>query len=340
MKRRQFIRTSALATTATALLSNMARASVLSLSNSDKWGNIMPMRPLGKTGEKITIMGLGGAHNSWLKKKDAEKQIEMSIEAGIRFFDTASVYSNGLSEKLYGKYLNPKYRDEIFLMTKTHARDAATVEEHVHTSLKRMKTDRIDLILIHSLQDNEDVDNREKQGVFDRLQRFQSDGIIRHLGYSCHTNASVALYFLEKTKENDFICAFQSPINAVDASDPDNSFTTMVIPEIIKRGHSHFAMKTLGGGGLVGGKMDNKPDLPRKLVIPDYISLEENIHFVLSQPVTTWISGVDSLKQWEENISVAQSFSELSEARKIAIIEKVAGLYEDKAIEAYKIAQT
>jgi len=277
MERRRFIKTGALATAATTLFSNMANAAALVKGNSDKWGDIMPMRPFGKSGEKITIMGLGGYHNAKLEEKDAQRQIEMSIKAGMRFFDTAYGYSDGKSEELYGKYLTPKYRDEIFLMTKTPAKDKKTIEENIHTSLKRMKTDRLDLVLIHSLNNNEDVDKREKGGAYDTLRKFQSAGIIRHIGYSCHTNASVALYFLEKIKDDDFICCVQTPVNAVDASDSDNSFTTTLMPEIIKRGHSHFAMKTLGGGGLVGSKMGNKPNLPKKAVIPDYISLEENI---------------------------------------------------------------
>ena len=113
----------------------------------------------------------------------------------------------------------------------------------------------------------------------------------------------------------------------------------MLMPEIIKRGHSHFAMKTLGGGGLTGGRMDSRRELPKKVVIPDHLSLEENVNFVLSQPVSTWVSGVDNLEQWKENIALAKSYSEISESEKKEIIKKVAGSYKDKAIETYKAVQ-
>ena len=298
----------------------------------------MPQRPLGKTGEKITIMGPGGAHMSRMEEKDVEPLIDKCIESGIRFFDTASVYGRGLSEELYGKYLTPKYRDEIFLLTKSHATDAATLNEHIHSSLSRMKTDRLDLVLIHMLSDNDDVDTRESGGVYDALRKFQSDGIIRHLGFSCHTSASTALYFLEKIKDDDFICAGLTPVNAVDATDPDNSFTSTVLPELARRGHSSFAMKTMGGGGLLGTSTVSRPDgpVPEVKVIPDHISKEENLHFVLSQPVTAWISGMLNQEHLKENFGLTDSFKKISEKQKKDILQRVTGLYTDKLVEGYK----
>ncbi len=327
-----------MAATAATLFSNMAYAAKLTSGNRDKWGDIMPQRPLGKTGENITIMGPGGAHMTYMEEKYVQPLIEKCIESGIRFFDTANVYGKGRSEELYGKYLTPKYRDEIFIMTKSHAKDAATLDEHIHTSLRRMKTDRLDLVLIHMLADKEDVDRRESGGVFDALRKFQSDGIIRHLGFSCHTNASAALYFMEKIKDDDFICTGQTPINPVDATNPDNSFTRMVLPEMVSRGHSHFAMKTLGGGGLLGISTVSNPDGPRPGVkaIPDKISLEENIHFVLSQPVTTWISGMLNLDHLKENSGYTKNFQKISDQQKEDILRRVTGLYTDRAVESYK----
>ena len=338
MKRRQFVKTGTIAATAATLFSNMSCASKITSGNQDKWGDIMPQRPLGKTGEKITIMGPGGAHMLYMEEKGVEPLIEKCIEAGIRFFDTANLYGNGRSEEFYGKYLIPKYRDEIFIMTKSHAKDATTLDEHIHTSLRMMKTDRLDLVMIHMLSDKNDVDSRENGGVFDALRKFQSDGIIRHLGFSVHTNASTALYFLEKIKDDDFICAGLTPINTVDATNPDNSFTSMVLPEMVRRGHSHLAMKTLGGGGLLGTSSVNKPDSPGPgvKVIPDHISLEENIHFVLSQPVTAWISGMLNLEHLKENFGFTEKFQKISDKQKEDILRRVTGLYTDRLVESYK----
>lgn len=338
MKRRQFIKTGTIAATATTLFSNMAYAAKLTSGNRDKWGAIMPQRPLGKTGEGITIMGPGGAHMTYMEEKGVEPLIEKCMESGIRFYDTANVYGKGRSEELYGKYLIPKYRDEIFIMTKSHAKDATTLNEHIHTSLKRMKTDRLDLVMIHMLEDKNDVDTRESGGVYDALRKFQSEGIIRHLGFSCHTNASAALYFLEKIKDDDFICAGLYPVNPVDATNPDNSFSTMVLPEMAKRGHSNFAMKTMGGGGLLGTSTVNRPDGPRpeKKAIPDHISVEENIHFVLSQPVTSWISGMLNLEHFKENFGFTKGFQKISKQQKEDILRRVTGLYTDNKVESYK----
>ena len=338
MKRRQFIKTGTMAATAATLFSNMAYAAKLTSGNQDKWGEIMPLRPLGKTGEKITIMAPGGAHMTYMEEKDVPPLIEKCIESGIRFFDTANRYGGGRSEELYGKYLTPKYRDEIFIMTKSHATDAKTLDEHIQSSLRRMKTDRLDLVLIHMLEDKDDVDNREKGGVYDALRKYQSDGIIRHLGFSVHTNVSAALYFLEKIKDDDYICAGLTPINPVDATDPDNSFTRMVVPELIRRGHSSLAMKTVGGGGLLGtstvsSRSGNKPGVT---AIPDHISLEENIHFVLSQPVTSWVSGMLNLDHFRENFGYTKNFQKINDQQKEHILSRVTGIYKDSLVESYK----
>ncbi|MBE9517061.1 MAG: aldo/keto reductase, partial [Bacteroidetes bacterium] len=92
-------------------------------SNKDKWGEILPLRTLGKTGEKVTMLGLGGYHVGWTTEKDAREVIEKAMEGGIRFFDTAESYGKGGSEIRYGKYLVPKYRDDIFIMSKSTAKD-------------------------------------------------------------------------------------------------------------------------------------------------------------------------------------------------------------------------
>ncbi|MBC9867776.1 MAG: aldo/keto reductase [Opitutae bacterium] len=336
MKRRDFIKSTAVALSASTLLNNLTLAAPIATGKSDRLGPLLPMRPLGKTGEKLTLFCLGGAHVGRMEEAAAQRQIEYALEQGVRFFDNAYIYSRGRAEEYYGKFLCSKYREDVYVMTKANANTAEEVENQVNTSLERMKTDYIDLLYVHMIASIEDVDTRVGNGCLDMVRKFQEEGKVRHLGVSCHTNVGAALHFLDLIKEDDFICCLQSPINAVDAATPGNSFTRMVLPEVVKRGHSHIAMKTLGGGGLVGGSMSGNRKPPGLITIPDRISLEENFHFVLSQPITSWVSGTDSLEQLKQNIGFARSFSHLTEGDKKAIVQKVAGLHTDKLVESYK----
>ena len=128
--------------------------------HSDKISQFLPKRLLGKTGESVTMLGVGGYHIGWTTENDARETIEAALAGGVRFFDTAESYGKGVSEIRYGKYLTPKYRDQVFLMTKTTGKDAKTVQRHLDESLKRLKTDYLDLWQVHSIKDPNDVDSR------------------------------------------------------------------------------------------------------------------------------------------------------------------------------------
>ena len=150
MERREFLRTLAAATPAmmAACQSGEPAADIV---NPNQLGAALPLRPLGATGENVTMLGCGGYHVGWTTEKNAQAVIEAALQGGIRFFDTAESYDNGGSETRYGKYLTPKYRDQVFIMTKTTGKDAATVQRHLDESLQRMKTDYLDLWQVHSL---------------------------------------------------------------------------------------------------------------------------------------------------------------------------------------------
>lgn len=321
---------------AACLMRSISLADPIKTGGSDELGRIMPTRPFAKTGEHLTLLGVGGAHVGRMDDATAQKHIECALENGVRFFDTAYVYQRGRSESLYGKFLTPKYRKNVFIMTKSWARDAAGVEKQVMTSLERMKIEQIDLLLIHSLDSVNDVDNRERDGVFDKMIELKERGVARHLGYSCHTNPKCVLRFMEKTKENDFITACMTVINPVDAAHPDNSFTRDILPKSLERGHSHIAMKTVGGGTLAGGKQPHSPRAPKKFPIPEAISMEENTWFALSLPVTAWVSGTDTTEQLKQNIGIAKAAKALTEDDRAKLVAKVADYYNVPDMETYK----
>ncbi len=337
ISRRTFTATGTLATT---LLANAARAGKISTGKSDRLGDLLPTRPLAKTDESLTLLGMGGAHVGRMEDAEAQACIERALEEGIRFFDNAHGYSRGNAETLYGKFLCPKYRDEAFIMTKSTAATAEKFIEQFELSLKRMKTDYVDLLYLHSFKSTDEVDEREMNGVFDAIRKFQEQGKARHLGWSCHTHPSAGLRFLEKTQDHPFTVCGQFPVNPVDAVNPINSFTKELLPATVAAGQSAIAMKTLAGGGLNGGQMKTRVKAPDRFPIPEAISFEENMRFVLSQPVTSWVSGMESEEHIRQNAGIVRTFAKLSDAAKKSIIEKVAGYHDVANIEAYKVKQS
>lgn len=338
MKRREFLETGAKGVLAASLMRNLSQAAKIETGGSDKLGAILPTRPLAGTGEQLTLLSVGGYHVGLVEEQASQSVIETALEEGVRFFDTAHSYQQGRSEERYGKFLCPKYREHIFLMTKSTAKTAASFQEEFELSLKRLKTDHVDLLYIHSLGSIEDVDNRQKDGVFDKVRDLQSKGLVRHLGVSCHTHMTVARYFLEKTRDDMFVRCFQTPVNSVDAGSPGNSFTTQVIPQVIRHGLSHIAMKSLAGGALAGHKLASRDVKVDRYPIPGDVSLEENFQFILSQPITAWVSGMETPEQVRQNARIAKEFVNLSDDDKTLMVTKVAAqrYYDDYRTEVYK----
>jgi len=338
MKRREFIETSAKGILAASLMRNISQAASIKAGGSDKLGAILPTRPLAGTDDELTLLSVGGYHVGLVEERTSQAVIETALEEGVRFFDTAHSYQQGRAEERYGKFLCPKYREHVFLMTKSTAKTADDFQAEFDLSLKRMKTDYVDLLYIHSLSTIEDVDVRKRNGVFDKVRELQAQRRVRHLGVSCHTHMTVARYFLEITRDDPFVCCFQTPVNSVDAGSPGNSFTTQVIPQVIRQGLSHIGMKSLAGGALAGQKLASRDAKVERWPIPCDISLEENFQFILSQPITALVSGMETPGHVRQNARIAREFVKFSDADKQRIVEKVAAqqYYEDTRTEIYK----
>ncbi len=305
-------------------------------SNSDKWGQVLPKRKLGKTGKEVTMLGVGGYHVGWTTERDAQAVIEAAIEGGIRFFDTAESYGPHTSETRYGKYLTPKYREEIFLMTKSTAKDAKTMQEHLEGSLKRMKTDYLDLWQIHSVTDPEDVDRRIENGVFDVVMKAKMDGKVKHVGFTGHRNPKAHQRVLERTAENPFLETVQMPINVIDAN--HDHFINSVLPIAMDRKLGILAMKTMADGRFFA-KKENLEKIQwetKNPVIPNKLSIMETLYFVWSLPVSVLITGAENERLIKEKIQLAKDFSNFNESQRSKLISKVADLAKDSSIEYYK----
>jgi len=338
MERRKFLKTLAAATPAMMAACNSGQVPEVieeQAQLTSQLGGALPLRPLGATGEDVTMLGVGGYHIGWTREEDAQAVIETALEGGVRFFDNAESYNNGVAETRYGKWLTPKYRDQVFIMTKTTGADAATAEKHLEESLQRMNTDYLDLWQVHSLRDPEDVDQRIENGVLDVFMKAKESGKVRFIGFTGHSNPEAHLRMLEHTKDSNIFDTAQMPINVMDSN--YHSFIEKVVPELQARNIALLAMKTLADGRFFPKKetLDGVIWETEDPVVPNRLSVAEALNFVWSLPVSVLITGAENADLMKEKIDMAKSFTEISEADRNALIEKVADLA-DGNVEYFK----
>ncbi len=293
----------------------------------DKWGELLPVREFGNTGEKVTMLGVGGFHIGKMDDYEAQKTIETAIEGGIRFVDSAESYQSGGSERNIGKFL-PKYRDEVYLMTKTRAKDAKTARQHLEGSLKRLKTDYLDLWQIHDIKSAEDVNSRIESGVLDVLLQAQQEGKVRHIGFTGHTRPNAHTHIMDKSND---LQTCQIPVNLLDPG--YNSFIKNVLPTLVNKKIGVIAMKTLAGGGFFGGGFEG--NYRQKNQVVDFITIKDAMHFVWSLPIDVLVTGADNAEMLQEKINLANSFTSLSDSERDTLIAKVAHMA-GKTVEYYK----
>jgi len=326
--RRAFLKSLAGLTTGVLLSSACAEGDEEN-STSDRLGALLPTRRFGRTGEAVTMLGVGGWHIGDMTEAEAQKTIETALEGGVRFFDTAEGYQTGGSESRLGKLLVPKYRDDIFLMTKTRARDANEAWEHLEGSLSRLNTDRLDLWQVHAVRNPADVDERIENGVLDVMIEAKETGKTRYIGFTGHSSPAAHQRVLEKT---DIFDACQLSMNLVDVS--YESFIEKVVPTLVERNIGVIGMKALANGGFFGGSQHGRHGTNPK-VVPDRVSVSEAIRFVWALPVSTLITGPDNAEQMQEKIDIAREFTGMADNERQKLIEKV----EDMAgttVEFYK----
>lgn len=333
--RRKFIKDTA-TLAAFGLIADWASA----IPTTDKVGEVLPQRQLTRDGQKVTAFCLGGYHLGFVDDPiDAERMIERSIELGVRFFDNARGYVNGRAEEYMGKFLTPKYRDQIFLMTKAPGKTGDEVGKMLDESLKALKTDYVDLWQIHALTTPEDVDRRLQAGVLDAFLEAKQKGKVRYIGFTGHQNPKTFLYFLKKLDELGIeMDTCQMPINVCDPS--FESFQHNALPILLEKKYGIIAMKTMAGGSMMGGRIDTTPKNIETNDIPDVVGNTQlthaNLHqYVYSLPVSSLCSGCLSIHDLEANVKVLRAMKKLSEADMKKLIEYAAP-YAGLVVENYK----
>ncbi len=271
----------------------------------------MTYRTLGKTGERVSSIGLGGWHIgfSQVSEKQAIEIVRSAVDRGITFLDNAWDYNDGASEKRMGKALRDGYRAKVFLMTKIDGRTKKEAAKQIDESLQRLETDCIDLVQHHEVLRYEDPHRIfDEEGAMLAFTEAKQAGKIRYIGFTGHKDPMIHLHMLEVADQNGFqFDAVQLPINVMDHH--YRSFAQLVVPELVKRGIGVLGMKALGNGIILKSGT---------------VTAVECLHYALNQPTSVVITGFDSMAVLDQAFEAVRSFEPMSEAALNALLAKTA----------------
>jgi uncharacterized protein len=267
----------------------------------------IPMRVFGRTGRKITILVFGGGSRYLMYKEEAQaiEALNLALELGINYIDTAASYGNGESEKRVGKVLKGR-RDQVFLTTKLSERAYDGAMRQFERSLANLGTDHVNLVHIHALAADDDLAAIEaKDGVLKALYALREQQAARAIGITCHAHPDTLRKALER---HDFDCT-QMALNAARAGSVngqggmvmtppmENSFETLALPVAIRKGLGVIAMKVFAQEGLVGAA-----------------SPAELLSYSWSLPVSACVVGMPQLRFIRENVELAKAFQPMAPA--------------------------
>ncbi len=308
MKRRDFIKTTAAA---------MAGLSMAGLASSFTKDGI-PYRMLGKTGLKVSLLGIGGYHvgDRFITEETSIKLIREALDNGVNFLDNAWHYNNGRSEEMMGKALKDGYRKKAILMTKHHGRDPKTAQEHLEASLKRLQTDYLDLWQFHEIESHEAVEKIYSSGVLDYVQKKKEEGVIRHIGFTGHTRPDIHKAMLDKGFDWETV---QMPINVLDHH--YLSFSQEVIPILREKNIGIISMKSVASGAIIKEGI---------------ASIEESLRFAMTLPISTLVSGMNNLDHLRQNMEITRNFKPMSEEEVASLLERSYDYAQGGKYEWYK----
>ena len=291
----------------------------LTSSSGTRKGEML-YRTLGRTGETVSAIGMGGFHiaQHGLTEKQSIRLVRSAIDRGITFMDNSWDYNEGQSEVRMGKALKDGYRQKVFLMTKIDGRTKDVAARQIETCLKRLRTDHIDLIQHHEIIRFDDPDRIfAKGGAMEAVVAAKTAGKIRFIGFTGHKDPHIHLYMLKVAAEHGFhFDTAQMPLNVMDAH--YRSFGKMVLPELVKQQIGVLGMKSMGDGVI----------LKSKIVTPI-----ECLHFALSLPTSVVITGIDKPKILDQAFEAAKTFQPMTRTQIARLLQKtkevaMAGKYE------------
>jgi predicted aldo/keto reductase-like oxidoreductase len=282
----------------------------------------MPVRALGKTGLKVSIIGFGGGHFIRPNVDEALsiRLVQGAIDAGVDFIDTAWEYHNGESERRMGLALQGR-RDQVTLMTKVCARDRQGAEEQLHDSLRRLQTDVIDLWQFHEVNYDNDPDwIFRADGAMEAAIAARQAGKVRFIGFTGHKSPHI----MHKMLAHDFAWdTCQMPINAADAH--YRSFQNEVLPELNRCGIGCIGMKSLGGGGQILSGLG--------------LTAQQARRYALSLPISTLVCGISSVENLEQDVEIGRTFTPMSAEEQKTLLDAIREDAGDGRYEWFKSTQ-
>ena len=283
----------------------------------------IPRRALGRTGVEVCAMGLGGYHlGTMSSQREAVRLVQRAVDEGITFLDNAWEYHDGKSETIMGRALAGGRRAQVFLMSKvcTHGRGRRDAMRQLEQSLKRLRTDHLDLWQVHEVVYENDPDRHGAPGgVLEALAQARREGKVRFVGFTGHKSPAIHLKMLKTGFPFD---TCQLPLNCLDGT--FRSFEQDVLPELLRRGIAPIGMKPMGGEG----------DMVRKKVV----TAQEALRYAMSLPVATTVTGIDSLKVLRQDLGIARGFRPMPAAEMKALRERCAQAAADGRYELYKVS--
>lgn len=283
----------------------------------------MPYRSLGRTGEKVSCIGLGGSHIGKPKLSDDEaiRIMRQALDRGLNFMDNSWDYNNGTSETRMGKALQNGYRQKAFLMTKIDGRTKEEAAKQIDESLKRLQTDHIDLLQHHEVIRFDDPDRIfAVGGSMEAFLDAKRAGKIRYIGFTGHKDPHIHLYMLEVAKKHGFhFDTVQMPLNVMDAH--FRSFAKLVVPEAVAQGIGILGMKSMGSHVILESKT---------------VSAPECLSYALNLPTSVVITGIDSQQILDQAFNVAKSFKPMNQQQVSALLAKTADAAKDGKYELFK----
>ena len=282
----------------------------------------MTYRTLGRTGEKVSMVGLGGYHIG--KQKDEQESIRIirtAVDNGINFLDNCWDYNNGQSELRMGQALRDGYRQRAFVMTKIDGQTKKAAAQQLEESLRRLQTDHIDLLQFHEIIRMGDPDKIfAPGGGMEAVVEAKKAGKVRHIGFTGHKSPDIHLKMLETADTHQFhFDAVQMPLNVMDAQ--YDSFEKKVLPVLVKNGIGVLGMKPMGSGII----------LESKTVEPT-----ECLHYSMNLPTSVVITGCDSLPILQQALSAARTFRPMSQSEVAALLAKTTQAARNGEFEQYK----
>jgi predicted aldo/keto reductase-like oxidoreductase len=311
MDRREFIKTAAAATVVTSLTDKVALGS-----------DSIPYRTLGRSGEKVSIVGLGGYHIGHPEDEQLSITIvRAALDNGINFLDNCWDYNGGQSEIRMGKALRDGYRQKAFLMTKIDGQTKKAATQQLDESLRRLQTDHVDLLQFHEvIRETDPARIMGAGGGMEAVLEAKKQGKVRYIGFTGHKSPDIHLKMLETAFAQNFTFdAVQMPLNVMDAH--FNSFEKKVLPVLVKHGIGVLGMKPMGDAIILRSKA---------------ASPVECLHYAMSLPTSVVITGCESMNILQQALDAARSFKPMDKEEIAQLLGKTASPAAQGEYELYK----